>query len=186
MGPCPCCDNCLRASSRIRDGFDDLGEEYDFFDEEVDAVIDEAIRRPAIPGGRRGAVRRTLSRWPRMLRLAEGAYRARRIPRGETCWRSTKRHLPGRANAPPGGSRDRASHRRIKTLSGFRRDQQRRDTPTVRANSVARNLHRSWRPKPNLAGRLPARRFGVDRTRARRDRFARRVAQKLPGVGDSA
>lgn len=50
----------------MRNGFDDLGDEYDFFDEEVDALIDEAIRRPAIPGGRRGAVRRRVSRWPRM------------------------------------------------------------------------------------------------------------------------
>ncbi len=75
MGLCPCCDKRLKASRRMRDGFDDLGEEYDLSDEEDDALIDEAVRRPAIPGGRRGAVRRTLSQWPRMLRLAEGAIR---------------------------------------------------------------------------------------------------------------
>jgi hypothetical protein len=31
------------------DGFGDLGEEYDFFDEEIDAVVDEAIRPPRRP-----------------------------------------------------------------------------------------------------------------------------------------
>ena len=75
MGLCPCCNKRLRTSRRVRNGFDDLGEEYDFSDEEVDVLSDEAIRRTAIPGGRRGSVRRTVSGWPRMLRPAEGAIR---------------------------------------------------------------------------------------------------------------
>jgi hypothetical protein len=59
----------------MRDEFDNLDDDYDLFDEEVDALIDEAIQPPAIPGGQRGAARRTLSRWPRLLRLAESAIR---------------------------------------------------------------------------------------------------------------
>lgn len=75
MRLCPRCSARFRAYNRTRDGFDDLDADYDLFDDELDTLIDEAIRRPAIPGGRRGAVRRTLSRWPRLLRLAGGAIR---------------------------------------------------------------------------------------------------------------
>jgi hypothetical protein len=63
MRLCPRCNKRLRASRRMRDRFNDLGDEYDFFDEEIDAVVDEAIEWNGI------------SRWAQLLRRAEGTIR---------------------------------------------------------------------------------------------------------------
>ncbi len=46
MGLCPRCNMRLRASGRMRDEFDNLDDDYDLFDEEVDALIDEAVPGP--------------------------------------------------------------------------------------------------------------------------------------------
>jgi hypothetical protein len=80
MRLCPRCSARFRASNRTRDGFDDLGDDYDLFDEEVDTLIDEAIDEATHlsgrPGGLPGPVRHTRSPWLRFLRLAEGAIRS--------------------------------------------------------------------------------------------------------------
>ena len=59
MRLCSRCNRRLRASRRRRNGLDDLGDEYGFFDEEIDTVVDEAIEWNGV------------SRWARLLRLAE-------------------------------------------------------------------------------------------------------------------
>jgi hypothetical protein len=49
MRLCPRCNKRLRASRRMRDEFDSLDDNYDLFDEEVDALIDEAGPPPPPP-----------------------------------------------------------------------------------------------------------------------------------------
>ena len=83
MGLCPRCNRRLRASRRTRDGLDDLGDDYGFFDEEIDAIVDEAVRpRPTLPP------RNACEHAERMLRRAERGL--------ETSWEKFREALRNR------------------------------------------------------------------------------------------
>jgi hypothetical protein len=60
--------NRYEAFDDIEDLFVDLDELIGY--DEFDAMIDEAVRRPSIPGGQSGRARRDISPWPRQLNQA--------------------------------------------------------------------------------------------------------------------
>lgn len=69
MRQCPRCGSMYRAAVSARDSLDDIDEDFERADEELDALVDEALR--TVVSNVPGSARRPAGRWPRLLSSAQ-------------------------------------------------------------------------------------------------------------------